>query len=156
VSDSRGTAAKEKVRVLIVDDSAVMRRVLREVIAEDTELEVIAEACDGREGVELARSLRPDVITMDIEMPWLNGFEATEAIMSSEPRPIVIISSIAIEGSDCVRRAAELGAVDAMAKPASGNAEDLHQSRAALIGKLKRAARMRVTRIVPTHESNRL
>src|SRR6185369_6898429 len=77
-----------KIRVLIVDDSAFMRKVLHSIIASDPNFEVVGEARDGRDAVTQSESLRPDVITMDINMPHMDGLQATELIMSSQPRPI--------------------------------------------------------------------
>jgi len=86
------TLAK-KVRVLIVDDSAFMRKVLEAIFNSDTQLQVIGHAKDGREAVALAESLKPDVITMDINMPHMDGLQATAQIMTTNPHPIVIVSS---------------------------------------------------------------
>src|SRR5216684_4240747 len=85
-------AATSKTRVLICDDSAFMRRVLQNIIAADPQLEVAGEARDGRDAVSQASLLQPDVITMDINMPLMDGLQATEMIMSSNPKPIVIVS----------------------------------------------------------------
>ena len=87
-------AIEKKTRVLIVDDSAFMRKVLEEIIRTDPKMEVIGQAKDGREAVSLAASLQPDVLTMDINMPRMDGLEATQHIMTQNPRPIVIVSSV--------------------------------------------------------------
>src|ERR1700743_1350788 len=89
-----------KYRVLIVDDSAVLRKVLETIIKSDETLEVVGQAKDGREAVTLAESLKPDVITMDIKMPHVDGLQATPQIMTTNPRPIVIVSSESREGAD--------------------------------------------------------
>jgi len=147
VSETRHTEPNGKVRVLIVDDSPVMRKALRNIVTADPQMEVIGEAHDGREGVELAQALKPDVITMDIEMPRLTGLQATELIMSQDPRPIVIFSSLSWEGSQCSHQALELGAVDFMQKPASGIDLDMRHVRLELTRKLKRAAAIGVARL---------
>jgi two-component system, chemotaxis family, protein-glutamate methylesterase/glutaminase len=146
VKEAKHVELRRKVRVLIVDDSAFMRKVLRDIIATDPQMVVVGEARDGREGVELAESLKPDVITMDIDMPRLNGLQATEVIMSHDPRPIVIISSESREGTECTRRVKELGAVDYMPKPASGIDIDMHRVSDELTRKLKQAASIHVER----------
>src|SRR5688500_12407782 len=84
----------KKVRVLIADDSKTMRQVLHQLLDEDPEIKVVGEAADGAEAVTMARSLSPDVITMDVQMPQLNGLEATAAIMSSQPSRILVICSV--------------------------------------------------------------
>ena len=85
--------AGNRIRVLIADDSAFMRKVLQSIFSADPQLEVVGEARDGREAVSQAELLSPDVITMDINMPHMDGLQATEVIMSTRPRPIVIGSS---------------------------------------------------------------
>lgn len=144
---------KDRVRVLIVDDSVFMRKVLRDIIGADPQMEIVGEARDGREGVELAETLKPDVITMDINMPHLDGLQATAVIMSQNPRPIVMVSSDSREGASSTLRALELGAVDFMPKPSSGADLDMHRTGRELNQKLKIAAKVRVVRTA-THESS--
>jgi two-component system, chemotaxis family, protein-glutamate methylesterase/glutaminase len=136
----------QRVRVLIVDDSAFMRKVLQSIIATDPGLEIIGEARDGREAIAMAESLRPDVISMDIMMPHVDGLQATEAIMSKSPRPIVIVSSEARDGAESTLRALELGAIDFVPKPSSGIDLDMNSIRDEICRKLKLAARVRVVR----------
>jgi len=136
----------KKTRVLIVDDSPFMCKVLREIIHSDPQLEVIGQARDGREAVALAESLRPDVITMDIEMPHVNGLEAIEIIMSQNPRPIVVVSSAARKNAASALRALELGAIDCVPKPTGAIDLDMQTIREELTRKLKRAAKVRVIR----------
>lgn len=139
-------SAEKKLRVLIVDDSAFMCKVLREIINSDPQLEVVGQARDGRDAVALANSLRPDVITMDLNMPHVDGLQATETIMSHHPRPIVIVSSEARDGADSTLRALELGAIDFVPKPSTGIDLDMKKVREELNRKLKLAAKVRVVR----------
>ncbi len=139
-------APEKKIRVLVVDDSAFMCKVLQEIINSDSQLEVAGQARDGREAVILAESLRPDVITMDINMPHVDGLQATEMIMSQHPRPIVIVSSESREGASGTLRALELGAIDFVPKPSSGIDLDMRSVRDELTRKLKMAAKVRVVR----------
>jgi two-component system chemotaxis response regulator CheB len=132
--------------VLVVDDSAFMCKVLQEIINSDPQLEVAGQARDGRDAVALAESLRPDVITMDINMPHVDGLQATEMIMSQHPRPIVIVSSESREGASGTLRALELGAIDFVPKPSSGIDLDMRSVRDELTRKLKMAAKVRVVR----------
>ena len=136
----------KKTRVLIVDDSTFMRKVLQGIIASDPQMEVVGHAKDGREAVNLAESLKPDVIAMDINMPHMDGLQASELIMSSNPRPIVIVSSETREGADITLRALEIGAIEFVAKPSSGVDLDMNNVGEDLLRKLKMAAKVRVVR----------
>jgi two-component system, chemotaxis family, protein-glutamate methylesterase/glutaminase len=136
----------KKIRVLVADDSTFMCKVLKEIINSDPQLEVAGQARDGREAVALAESLKPDVITMDINMPHLDGLQATELIMSQHPRPIVIVSSESREGAATTLRALELGAIDFVPKPSSGIDLDMRNVREELTRKLKMAAKVHVVR----------
>src|SRR5437879_12483453 len=136
----------KKIRVLVADDSAFMRKVLVSIIGADPQLEVAGEARDGRDCVAQSEALTPDVITMDINMPHMDGLQATEVIMSTKPRPIVIVSSESREGADTTLKALELGAIDFVAKPSSGIDLDMNAVREELTRKLKMAAKVRVVR----------
>ena len=104
------------VRVLVVDDSAFFRRRVTEILEQNSRLEVIGSANDGREAVDKAKSLRPDVITMDIEMPVMNGIDAVKEIMRSAPCPILMFSSLTHEGATATLNALEAGAADFLPK----------------------------------------
>src|SRR3954454_439399 len=136
----------KRIRVLITDDSAFMRKVLQSILTADPNVEVIGEARDGREAVTLSEQLRPDVITMDINMPHMDGLQATEMIMSSNPRPIVIVSSESRDGADITLKALELGAIDFVAKPSSGIDLDMNTIREELVKKLRMSSKVRVVR----------
>src|SRR6201998_4102842 len=110
----------KKIRVLVVDDSTFMRKVLENIFNSDDQMQVVGSAKDGREAVTMAESLKPDVITMDINMPRVDGLQATAEIMTTNPRPIVIVSSESQEGAASPLRALELGAIEFVAKPSSG------------------------------------
>ena len=139
-------AAIKKFRVLIVDDSAFMRKVLETIISSDDMLQVVGQAKDGREAVTLAESLKPDVITMDINMPHVDGLQATAQIMTTNPRPIVIVSSESREGADSTLKALELGAIDFVPKPSSGIDLDMQSVREDLLRKVRMSAKVRVVR----------
>ena len=136
----------KRIRVLVVDDSAFMRKVLQTIIASDPQLEICGEARDGRDAITQAEVLKPDVISMDINMPHMDGLQATEIIMSSNPRPILIVSSESREGADVTLKALELGAIDFVAKPSGGIDLDMSSVKDELCRKLKMAAKVRVVR----------
>ncbi len=103
-------------KVLIVDDSTFFRKRLIEIISADPLLEIAGEAKNGREGVDMALALHPDVITMDIEMPVLDGISAVKEIMAKNPTPVLMFSSLTTEGASATMKALEAGAVDFMPK----------------------------------------
>ncbi len=103
-------------KVLIVDDSTFFRKRLAEIIKADPLLEIVGEAKNGREGVDMAATLHPDVITMDIEMPVLDGISAVKEIMATNPTPVLMFSSLTTEGASATMKALEAGAVDFMPK----------------------------------------
>ena len=138
--------AGKKIRVLIVDDSAFMRKVLQGIVASDPQLEVCGEARDGRDAVTQTEVLKPDVISMDINMPHMDGLQATEVIMSSNPHPILIVSSESREGAEVTLKALELGAIDFVAKPTGGVDLDMSSVKEEICRKLKVAAKVRVVR----------
>ena len=140
-----GTPNK-KYRVLVVDDSTFMRKVLETIFNADDQLQVVGQAKDGREAVSLAESLKPDVITMDINMPHVDGLQATAEIMTTNPRPIVIVSSESREGASGTLKALELGAIEFVAKPSSGIDLDMQSVREDLLRKVRMAAKVRVVR----------
>ncbi|MBI2678679.1 MAG: chemotaxis response regulator protein-glutamate methylesterase [Candidatus Koribacter versatilis] len=129
-----------------MDDSAFMRKVLQSIISADPSMEVCGEARDGKDAVEKTEQLNPDVLTMDINMPHVDGLQATEIIMSKQPKPIVIVSSESRDGADITLKALELGAIDFVAKPSSGIDLDMNSVREELVRKLRLASKVRVVR----------
>jgi len=140
------SALSKKFRVLVVDDSAFMRKVLESIFNTDEQLVVIGHAKDGREAIALAESLKPDVITMDLNMPHMDGLQATAQIMTTNPRPIVIVSSESKEGAASTLKALELGAIDFVTKPSSGIDLDMQSVKDDLLRKVRIAAKVRVVR----------
>src|SRR5262249_14292876 len=105
------------IRVLVVEGSRFMRGVINTILSRDPEIEVVGSAADGLEAVDAVCALRPDVVTMDVDMPRADGLSAVERIMSERPTPIVMISAYTRRDSSAAIRALELGAVDFVAKP---------------------------------------
>jgi two-component system, chemotaxis family, protein-glutamate methylesterase/glutaminase len=136
----------KKVRVLVVDDSTFMRKVLENIFNSDPQMQVVGSAKDGREAVSLAASLKPDVISMDINMPHVDGLQATAEIMTTNPRPIVIVSSESRECAASTLRALELGAIEFVGKPSSGIDLDMQSVKEELLRKTRMAAKVHVVR----------
>ncbi|HAE37458.1 MAG TPA: chemotaxis response regulator protein-glutamate methylesterase [Candidatus Riflebacteria bacterium] len=112
-------AEQKKIKVLVVDDSAFMRTAIERMLITDPTIELIGSAANGKEAVEKVIRLRPDVVTMDIEMPIMDGLHALKEIMRLAPVPVLIVSSLSKEGAKVTLDAIELGAVDYVPKPGS-------------------------------------
>ncbi|HKM82010.1 MAG TPA: chemotaxis response regulator protein-glutamate methylesterase [Candidatus Acidoferrum sp.] len=136
----------KKFRVLVVEDSTFMRRVLETIFNSDDQLQVVGHATDGREAIALAETLKPDVITMDLNMPHMDGLQATAHIMTTNPRPIVVVSSETREGAAKTLKALELGAIEFVTKPSGGVDLDMQSAKEELIRKVRMAAKVRVVR----------
>jgi two-component system, chemotaxis family, protein-glutamate methylesterase/glutaminase len=132
--------ANDKIRVLIVDDSAVVRRTLADVLSADHGIEVMATASDPYIAAERIRQEVPDVITLDVEMPRMDGVTFLHKIMTQHPIPVVICSSLTEEGSETALKAVEYGAVEIIQKPRIGTRQFLEESRVRICDAVKAAA----------------
>ena len=128
------------IRVLIVDDSGFFRRRLTEIFNSDPMIEVVETAVDGKDAIAKARSCRPDVITMDIEMPVMNGIEATREIMRQNPVPIIMFSSLTYDGAQATLDALEAGATDFLPKRFDDISNDKAEARSILCSRIKAVA----------------
>ena len=136
------------IRVLVVDDSSLMLRLLSEIINKDDELRVVGTASHGYEALRKAEKLRPDVITMDVNMPHMDGLKAVEHIMTIAPAPIVMVSSLTREGAEATLKALDLGAIDFVSKPSGYVSLDIGDLADEILAKIKLAAKIRVVRTV--------
>ncbi len=134
------------IKVLIVDDSALIRKLLSEIIKSDAGFMLVGAAADAYQAKDLVNQYQPDVITLDVEMPKVDGLTFLDRLMKARPTPVVMISTLTEQGADVTLRALELGAVDYIAKPKLDVAAGIEGYRQEIIRKLKAAARARVGR----------
>ena len=134
----------KKIKVLIVDDSAVVRQTLSEIISSDPQLVVMATAADPFIAAEKIAEEVPDVITLDVEMPRMDGITFLHKIMSQHPIPVVMVSSLADTGSETALKALEYGAVDIIQKPRMGTKQFLEESRMLICDAIKAASTARI------------
>lgn len=132
------------INVLIVDDSLVMRKTISRMLSKDKSIQVVGTAVDGRDALDKIEALKPDVITMDIEMPVMNGLEALRRIMEKDPVPIIMMSALTKEGAEITMEALSLGASDFVTKDFAGIANSMAAKEAELTTKIKNVARNKV------------
>ncbi len=145
MQDSRD-GLRPPIRVLVADDSAFMRTALTRMIESDPELKVVGQAQNGVEALDMAAALNPDVITLDIEMPRLDGLGALQRIMEENPRPVIMVSSLSQEGAEVTLQAFDLGAFECIPKQLSYASLDIIKIREQLVEKVKAAARFKPRR----------
>ena len=131
---------KKKIRVIVVDDSALVRKILQEIIDRQPDMECVATANDPLIARDLIRNLDPDVLTLDVEMPRMDGIDFLERLMRLRPMPVVMVSTLTDQGADITLRALELGAVDFVAKPKVGVANGLNILSSSIVEKIRIAA----------------
>jgi two-component system, chemotaxis family, protein-glutamate methylesterase/glutaminase len=138
------------IKLLVVDDSAFMRKVLSDLFAAEPDFTILDTARDGRDAVDKVRRLKPDVVTLDVEMPIMDGLGALEIIMRDNPTPVVMISSLTREGADATLKALDKGAVDFVAKTA-GPISSIENIRAEILAKCRAAALANVKQLIKPH-----
>lgn len=136
-----------RIRVVIVDDSALMRGILREILEAAPDIEVVGSAMDPYQAREIIREQAPDVVTLDVEMPRMNGLDFLEKLMRLKPTPVVMVSSLTEHGAEVTLRALELGAVDFIAKPKVDIERGMRDYAELLLEKVRIAARAKVRRL---------
>ena len=136
-----------KSKLLVVDDSAFMRKLISDFFVEHSKVEVIGTARNGKDAIKKIQSLKPDVVTMDVEMPELNGLDALKEIMKISPVPVIMLSSTTLQGAENALIAMENGAVDFVAKPSGNISLDLHKIKEELVHKVEHAVHVSITKL---------
>jgi two-component system chemotaxis response regulator CheB len=142
-------AQPNKIRVLVVDDSAMVRQLLSEILGSDPGVEVVGAAADAYMARELIKQLNPDVLTLDVEMPKMDGIQFLRNLMRLRPMPVVMCSSLTERGADVTLDALALGAIDFVTKPKVDVARRLEDYAEEIIGKVKAAAKARIRAAAP-------
>ncbi len=145
-----------KIKVLCVDDSALIRSILTQIVNSQPDMEMVATAVDPIIARDLIRQHNPDVLTLDVEMPRMDGLDFLERLMRLRPMPVVMISSLTVKGADITLSALELGAVDFVAKPQMGLHEGMMHYAELITEKIRAAARARIRRALPQAERPRM
>jgi len=139
----------ERIRVLVVDDSALMRKAIPAILSRDPSIEVVGTAMDGSFALKKIEELRPDVVTLDLEMPRMDGMQTLRLIMRRAPMPVILLSTPPKEGASFTLEALALGAVDFIAKPSGAAAGNLESIAESLIDKIKVAKRATGRKLPP-------
>ncbi len=139
----------EKIKVLIVDDSAVVRQTMEDILSSDPLIEVVGSARDPFAAAERMREVVPDVITLDVEMPRMDGITFLQKVMRQHPIPVVMCSSLTEKGSETAMRAMEYGAVDIIRKPRLGVKQFLEEAKVIICDAVRAAGGARIKRIAP-------
>src|SRR5947208_807729 len=139
------------VRVLVVDDSALMRKLIPQILATDSSIQVVGTAMDGNFGLKKIEDLKPQVVTLDLDMPGMSGLDMLKEIMRRHRIPVIVVSSHSTEGASVTLQALSMGAFDFVAKPQDVSAR-MPQIAQELISKIKAACQSRGVRMAPMPE----
>ncbi|HLJ88119.1 MAG TPA: chemotaxis response regulator protein-glutamate methylesterase [Candidatus Angelobacter sp.] len=147
----------ERVRVLVVDDSALMRKLISQILVRDSDIEVVGTAMDGAFGLKKIEELAPQVVTLDLEMPRMDGMETLRQITRRFRIPVIVVSAHTTDGASATFKALALGALDFVAKPRDAASAHMEEIAADLISKIKVAAKTRVgqSQVLPNEEPTR-
>ncbi|KGX88619.1 protein-glutamate methylesterase/protein-glutamine glutaminase [Pontibacillus marinus] len=140
------------IRVLVIDDSAFMRKMITDILDEDSRLTVIGTARNGEDGLRKIRELSPDVVTLDIEMPIMDGLDCLQQIMKDTPLPVVMLSSLTAQGAESTMKAMEYGAIDFIQKPSGAISLDIETIQEEITKKVFEAANVNVERLITQHK----
>lgn len=135
------------IKVLVVDDSAFMRALIKDLLSDDERIQVIGVARNGLDAIEKVKVLKPDVVTMDVEMPIMDGIDALKRIMKETPLPVIMLSSTTIEGAKSTMLAMEYGAFDFIAKPSGSISLDIYKVKDELISRILEAKSVNITQL---------
>ncbi len=138
---------EKKIKVMIVDDSSFMRMILKDIIDQQPDMEVVGIAKDGMEAIEMAIKLRPDVVTLDVEMPKLNGIESLKEIMKRAPARVIMVSSLTEEGAEITMMALEYGAIDFVTKPSGSISMNFRAIAPELVSKIREAMKVDIEKL---------
>ncbi|MDU0201338.1 MULTISPECIES: chemotaxis response regulator protein-glutamate methylesterase [Paenibacillus] len=138
--------------ILVVDDSVFMRKIISDLISDNPQYNIIGTAKNGQEAIDQVKLLRPDAVTMDVEMPVMNGLDALQRIMAEQPTPVIMISSLTEEGAAETIKALEWGAVDFIRKPSGSISLDLYKVKQLLHEKLHMAVRTKLRSFQPIQQ----
>lgn len=145
----------KKVKVLVADDSAFMRKLIQDILIASNQIEIAGTARNGQDAIKKVKELKPDVVTMDIEMPVLNGIEVLKIIMKETPVPVVMLSSTTQEGAENTLLAFQYGAVDFVAKPSGTISLDLQKMSTEIVAKVLSASKANISRLTgKAHDTN--
>jgi two-component system, chemotaxis family, protein-glutamate methylesterase/glutaminase len=144
-----------QIKVLVIDDSAFMRKMISDILNSDPTIHVVATARNGKDGFEKVVELSPDVVTMDIEMPVMDGIEALKVIMEKHPVPVVMLSSLTQSGAESTINALNFGAVDFIAKPSGPISLDIANHKNQIISKVRHAARVNLKMLTEVEKSKK-
>lgn len=136
------------IRVIVVDDSSFMRSILTRMLEKDKDIKVVETAANGEEAIDKIERVKPNVVTLDIEMPVMNGIEALTKIMATNPVPVIVLSALTREGAEVTMEALNLGACDFMTKDISDGPLGMASKEAELIGKVKDVAKRKFSFLV--------
>src|SRR5215472_1090506 len=140
-------SSHNKVRVLVVDDSALMRKLIPQILERDNSIEVVGTAMDGELGLKKIEELRPQVITLDLEMPRMDGMEALRQITRRYRLPVIVVSAHSTDGASATFKALALGAFDFVAKPRDAASARMDEIAEDLIAKIKAAAKSKARNV---------
>jgi len=147
--------ASGKITVLIVDDSAFIRKAMKRMLGSDPMIRIIGDASDGLEAVEKVKKLKPDVVTLDVKMPGIDGLQTLERLMREHPVPVLMVSSLTSEGGEITLRALEMGAVDFIDKSSCHTTMDILDIAESLIQKIKVIAGVDMKKVVRSRPTPR-